>query len=743
MSQRPEALPLFTALFIIGLQIALSLPGGWAWAFLALSFGLCLLELSMGLTERGRFGWVPLATAAVAAGIFAGGMRIEPHVPPAAAASFDGTAGLVKGTFAGECRWHKNGSLSLNLEDATLDAASQTIALPGRIALVIDSCNYTPEPGQRYQATGTLQVGVSRRPRFTARELAPTAFPETLGPIIGRIQRGIRDGTARLLSQRHQSLMAGFIIGDTSLLSFADRRLFRETGVTHLLAVSGQHVMVLGLLLAAIWSWCGVPPLSRGLLTIAVLGLFGLIAAGQPSVWRAVVMYAAGVAIWNLEADPGPLRPVALSAWVLLLWNPAWFHHIGFQLSFMAVLGIILGRAPIERPLVQLGLPLLLARYLAVSFAANLATIPLVIHHFGFVSLAAFIVNPLIVWTFGIILPMGIFLAICGHLWLTGGLVLAAALSLILDALLTVIELGGRLPGAVLAVPQIPGPVVALIYAGLLWLIIRFQPEATAVGAEISDGREGRRHGSAQPGWRPAPAFRGSGRSGGTEENHQSETATTPIPPSPDTAGESLRQQAVQQAAAHDLRLSLINPLLETAMIEAIDGRLSVFPRRSLKSRGNLEVTTFPVRELTVDAQTFYHRLDDLTRETLETDPDRLLQAQVFLLAIFGTELLQRVPMRLEPPADPADLKLPMAVKNRPLALALAADAFFRSSLPARTNDPVLSRLIATGQQVHLEARHLLARFVRERPTSGVAPHLEQRKALFAWLRELLAACPR
>ena len=720
---RPETLPLFTALFIVGLATAALLPAFLKGAFRARSLGLCLLEMSMGLSDRGRFGWMPLTVVAFAAGVFTGGLRAEPPAIPAATLSFSGTRGVLTGTFTGECRWHKDGGLGFAMEDATLDAASQAIAIPGRIAVVIDRAEITPEPGQRYQATGTLIIGASRRLRFNAPGFAPMALPETFGPLVGRIQRGIRDGTARLLSPRHQALMAGFIIGDTSQLSFSDRGLFRETGVTHLLAVSGQHVMVLGLLLAAIWSWCGIPALSRGLLTIGALVLFGFVAAGQPSVWRAVVMYAAGVVIWNLEANPGPLRPVALAAWILLLWNPAWLQNIGFQLSFMAVLGIIIGRAPIERPLHRLGLPLLAARYLAVSFAANLATIPLVAHHFGFISLAAFIVNPLIVWTFGIILPLGIGLAIFGHLWLSGGLILAAALSLILDGLLAVIEMGSRLPLATVSCPQIPGPLVALVYGLMLWLIIRFQPEGSPEAESAVPSRGKSRH--------PTPASRGG--------------VPRAAPPAPGTvpAGGPTPQDGTLAPPTRAEGFSQVNPLGEPHLIEAIDGRLAIFPRRSLRSRGNLEHTTFPVNELTVDAQTLYHRLDDLSREALENDLDRLLQAQVFLLAILAIELLQRIPGRLQPPADPSEIKLPMPVKNRPLALALAGEGFFRSPLPARTADPALARIIAQGQQLHLEARDLLGLFIRERSAANISAQLEQRKKLFAWLRELLKLCPR
>jgi len=63
--------------------------------------------------------------------------------------------------------------------------------------------------------------------------------------------------------------------------------------------VSGQHLLVLALVLTAMLRWSGTPPLSRALLTVGVLMLYALLTSGQPSVWRAVVMYVA-VAVASL-----------------------------------------------------------------------------------------------------------------------------------------------------------------------------------------------------------------------------------------------------------------------------------------------------------------------------------------------------------------------------------------------------------------------------------------------------------
>ncbi|MBF0501236.1 MAG: ComEC/Rec2 family competence protein [Candidatus Riflebacteria bacterium] len=703
-------LPLFTALLIVGVQLSHLFAGSWIWLFLAVSLFGVFFELSHGIEEASPCGWLLLGLAAVAAGAFSGGIRASPQPDFAALSGFHNVNGVISGTFTGECRWKRDGSLLLPVDEITFDAASQSIVWPGRLLLDVSKCSITPEPGQRYTATGTMRIIKNRQSRFETGELSPASRQGSLGPLIGGIQRWVRDGTCGLLSVRHQSMMVGFIIGDTSLLSFSDRRLFKETGVTHLLAVSGQHIMVLAILLMAILSWCGVPPLSRGILTITFLILFGFVAAGQPSVWRAVVMYAAGVIIWNLEAAPSPLQPLAMAALFLILLDPAAIHDIGFQLSFMAVLGILLGREPLERPLCRLGIPLLLARYLAVSFAANIATLPLVAYHFHFISLSAFIVNPLIVWTFELILPMGILLAIFGHLWFAGGVLVAAGLSLLLDAVLAVIEMGGRLPFSQVSITFFPGIAVACIYACQLWW-----------ASKVSSSSQ----------IRPVPAM-----------EPQLNIEMSPVG---ETLSEGSRQPpsniTLSGNTLVDLRRRLTNPLSDESTIAKIDQLLASIPKRSLKSRGNLEMTTFPLQKLSVDSQTLYHRLDDLTFDAMEKEPERLIQAQVLLLGLFGGEILTRMPQLMNPPVRPEEIFTNLRARNRPLNAAILAECFFSSKFFHRIPEGNIAEYISHARTLHTEGRLFLAQIISseiKNPEASVAEHFEQRRSVIAWIKNWL-----
>jgi len=695
-----EILPLFVAGFIIGLQLAGFLPPWSAW--LSLTFALGGAAISLLVPIRGAEAWLPLLGCAIACGTFAGAARPVSDVDPAALVPFHGASGRLTGVCAGEFRPLARGGLSFTLETAVFETASQSIALPGGIRIETRRNALLPEPGQRYTATGSLSVGEDRRrpARFRTPEIAEASGAALLAPNVGYLQRLTRDAVSRLLPERHQGFVQGLLLGDTSRLSRDDRRLFRDTGVSHLLAVSGQHLLVLALVLTAMLRWSGTPPLSRALLTVGVLMLYALLTSGQPSVWRAVVMYVAVSVASLFEADPGPVRPLAAAALVLLLWEPAWVHHVGFQLSFLAVLGIVLGRPPLESLLMRLRLPRLLARYLAVSTAASLVTMPLAAWHFGMVPLAAFIVNPLVVWSFDFILPIALLTVILSAVSFKAALFLAAGLSLALDGFMAIVETGAALPMAVIDVGGIPATLVAAVYAGLLGTAAWWNRQASHVGAGL-------------------PA----------SQRSQADAVQVPGAPPPPS-----RKPAHPEVPA-------CNPLKSDSLVDAIDAQLAVFPKRALKQAyAQIEAVTFPVQALGPESQNIFHRIDDLTLETLRGQPDRLIEAQVYSLALLGNELLTRIAVRLEPPPTPEDIRVRKTVKNRYLALAMATEAFFDSPLPGRPTRAALAPLIQQAYDLHRKGCRLLELFIRAREEEGRLNHMEYRQNLFGWCRGLIDA---
>ncbi len=197
------------------------------------------------------------------------------------------------------------------------------------------------------------------------------------------------------LQGERRAVLAGVVLGEDEGLSEELRDSFRASGLYHLLAVSGQNVvLVAGGMLALAWL-IGLP---RWLGQVGALtAIAGYVAAvgWQPSVVRAGVAGALTSLAW-LAARPRDRWYFLLAgAAVLLAWNPYSLLEPGFQLSFSAVAAIFVAVPALGRRLEGYPVPVRLADVLAVSVACGLATAPILWLHFGSVPLYSVPANAL------------------------------------------------------------------------------------------------------------------------------------------------------------------------------------------------------------------------------------------------------------------------------------------------------------------------------------------------------------
>jgi len=196
------------------------------------------------------------------------------------------------------------------------------------------------------------RIGVSDQAPVTLRRPHLEAWAPSRSRLLRSSEafRAAARGSARAsLPPEHAGLLVGMALGDTSLLSPTLDRVFKDAGLSHLLAASGENLAVLlaaGLGLAAALG-AGRPSLAAVgvLLTIA----FALLTRWEPSVLRASVMAALVLAGVATGRGPGGRRALCLAVMFLLLANPSLAATLGFQLSVAATAGV-LGLGPANRP---------------------------------------------------------------------------------------------------------------------------------------------------------------------------------------------------------------------------------------------------------------------------------------------------------------------------------------------------------------------------------------------------------
>ncbi len=180
-------------------------------------------------------------------------------------------------------------------------------------------------------------------------------------------------------------LIEAMLIGEEANLDQELRQAYSETGIIHIIAISGSHITMFFIFISFLLSWIRHKKYNwiRFLLALPLVWIYVLMAGASPSAVRAALMFSILSVGFALQKTPNTLNQLFATAFVLLCVQPMWLHAVGFQLSFVAVLSLILFYKPLHKLITP---PNAILRTLwqaaAVSVAAEVLVAPLVIYYF-------------------------------------------------------------------------------------------------------------------------------------------------------------------------------------------------------------------------------------------------------------------------------------------------------------------------------------------------------------------------
>lgn len=239
-------------------------------------------------------------------------------------------------------------------------------------------------------------------------------------PRSGQIRDRASAALGRGMPAREAELARGFVIGEDDRIDPGTVEDFRRAGLSHLLAVSGQNVVLLGLLAMPVLAAFGIPLRTRLVWVLGLIAVYVPIAGAGPSIQRAGVMGALGVLATLAGRRASRVYALLVAAGVTLAVDPQIAGDVGWQLSFAAVLGILLLATPLREAIAarigSQGRPRALAEGAAVTVAATLATAPLIAHHFEEVSITTLLANLLALPAVAPAMWMGMVSAAAGQL---------------------------------------------------------------------------------------------------------------------------------------------------------------------------------------------------------------------------------------------------------------------------------------------------------------------------------------
>ncbi len=277
-------------------------------------------------------------------------------------------------------------------------------------------------------------------------------------------------------------VVAALVTGVRAELSTEVERLYQRAGIFHVMAISGAHVAIWTVFFHGLLRWVGFSTRTTIVVLLVLLPLYALFCGSRAPVVRAVVMASVLMAarLASLRGTVG--NALALAALGLLLWEPANLLDAGFQLTMAAMIGIVLLHESFAE---SLAWTRLLAKPLAVSFAAQLGVIPVAAWHFHRLSPAAPVASIAAIPVAAAICILGLLLVIVSGVPLLATVV-GATTRLAVAILTGVAEVASELPMASIRVGA-PSWLFIVVYAGAL-LALRCSSKQLRRGAAVVMG---------------------------------------------------------------------------------------------------------------------------------------------------------------------------------------------------------------------------------------------------------------
>ncbi len=359
---------------------------------------IALILILVALNDRGRFtpaATVPVLLAATLLGSAAGSWRIA-AIDSGALEARPGGELELRGFTTGVAK-HSRGLTRVPIQTEDGRIMVESARAPPRIStgsgvvaegVVRDPGDFYREMYARQGIRRVLQAGEIRLDGDRRGGL-----PGWIDSVRNRGESALGKG----MPDRESALARGFVLGQDDSIDESTKDDFQASGLAHLLAVSGQNVVLLGLLAIPFMALAGFGPRARLACVAALILVYVPLAGAGPSIQRAGVMGMAGLVAMSATRPASRIYALALAAAVTLALNPRAGSDIGWQLSFAAVIGIFLMTGPLQVRLARLvgrgGWRTGLVDGAAVTLAATIATAPLMAFHFESFPVTTLVAN--------------------------------------------------------------------------------------------------------------------------------------------------------------------------------------------------------------------------------------------------------------------------------------------------------------------------------------------------------------
>ena len=302
-----------------------------------------------------------------------------------------------------------------------------------------------------------------------------TGEDRSISMIPAKARVKVHDTLDDILPVNESGIMKAMLTGDKEDLPDESYRLYTQAGIVHILCISGLHMSILALYVSVFMEKI-LKQTKRVSAVVTMLTALSFLAftGFTPSAVRAVTMICVMMMARVLFRSHDRLNEIAIAALLILVIEPLYLFHIGFQLSFITVLGLCIAA---EKTKQIKGKDRTwkdtLKESLRFSLYASLFSYPLVAYHFHYISLAGIVANLVVIPLSGLLLGFGILSTVLGMIWMPAGVFAAGSVYMLLKIIQTTCTLLVQLPFSYL-LTGCPTELVVLLCYGLLFFWLKF-----------------------------------------------------------------------------------------------------------------------------------------------------------------------------------------------------------------------------------------------------------------------------
>jgi competence protein ComEC len=362
------------------------------------------------------------------------------------------------------------GEIVLVMADPDIEVSyGDTVVVEG---LLQEPASFETDLGRTFNYKGYLQArGVAYVVAFADVKKTGEGGKNPVIALLLSFKQSFMEKIEKAIPQPQAGLSEGLLLGVKQALGEDLEAAFRKTGIMHIVVLSGYNIMLVILFVMYVLSYL-LPFKARIWFGLIAIVLFAAMVGFSATVVRASIMAALVLIAKQIGRTYTVIRSLLITGIVMVLINPYLLgFDVGFQLSFIATLGLILLAPCIEKYVKFMPTTIGLREFLTATIATQIFVTPMLLYHIGEFSVVSVLVNMLVLPMVPVAMLLTFAAGMAGFVSEAASIPIGYLAYLSLLYITWIAQFFAQLPFASFVVPAFPFAYVFLAYIPLAWVL--------------------------------------------------------------------------------------------------------------------------------------------------------------------------------------------------------------------------------------------------------------------------------